>query len=66
MSEYQYVGFRAIDAPLTDEQLEFMESQSTRAELTRWSFDNTHHYGDFRGDALEMLQRRTPRAARNQ
>ena len=57
MSEFQYVGFRALDAPLTDAQLRYMESQSTRAEITRWSFDNTYHYGDFRGNAVEMLRR---------
>lgn len=57
MSEYQYIGFRAIDAPLTDKQLQYMRQQSTRAEITRWSFDNTYHYGDFRGDADEMLRR---------
>jgi len=35
MSEYQYVAFRAIDRPLTDKELEFAESQSSRAEITR-------------------------------
>ena len=57
MSEFQYVGFRAIDAPLDDDQLHYMESQSSRGEITRWSFDNTYHYGDFRGNAVEMLRR---------
>jgi urease accessory protein UreF len=57
MSEFQYVGFRAIDAPLTDDQLEYMQRQSSRAEITRWSFDNTYHYGDFHGNAAEMLRR---------
>lgn len=57
MSEFQYVGFRAVDAPLSDDQLGYMERQSSRAEITRWSFDNTYHYGDFRGNAVEMLQR---------
>lgn len=57
MSEFQYVGFRAIDAPLADDQLQYMESQSSRAEITRWSFDNTYHYGAFRGNDVEMLRR---------
>ncbi len=57
MSEYQYVAFRAIDRPLTDEELEYMEEQSTRAEITKWSFDNEYHFGDFGGDANEMLRR---------
>ncbi len=34
MSEFRYVGFRAIDGPLSDRQLEYMECQSTRAEIT--------------------------------
>jgi hypothetical protein len=57
MSEFQYVGFRAIDAPVSEHNLEFMEKQSSRAEITPWSFDNEYHYGDFRGDAPEMLRR---------
>ena len=57
MSEYQYVYFGAIDKPLDDEQLEFMRRQSTRAEVTRWQFTNEYHWGDFHGDADEMLRR---------
>ena len=57
MSEYQFVHFLAIDRPLDDEQLEFMRQQSTRAEVTRWQFTNEYHYGDFHGNAREMLRR---------
>src|ERR687885_14411 len=57
MSEFQYIGFRAADKPVRDEDLEFMRRQSSRAEITPWSFDNEYHYGDFRGDAAEMLRR---------
>ncbi|MBM4089338.1 MAG: hypothetical protein FJ276_07900 [Planctomycetes bacterium] len=57
MSEYQYVGFRAVDAPLSDDQLQYMEERSSRAEVTRWSFDIEYHYGDFRGNPVEMLRR---------
>ena len=57
MSEYQYVTFRAIDKPVDDKNLKYMEQQSSRAEITRWTFSNEYHYGDFRGDALEMLRR---------
>ena len=46
MSEYQYVGFRAIDGPVSEKTLEFMRRQSTRAEITPWSFDNEYHYGE--------------------
>jgi hypothetical protein len=57
MSEYQFVAFRAIDAPVSEKNLKYMEQQSTRAEITRWSFENEYHFGDFRGNALEMMRR---------
>ncbi|MCA9190162.1 MAG: hypothetical protein KDB03_00310 [Planctomycetales bacterium] len=57
MSEYQLVEFRAVDAPLNDAALEFMCAQSTRAEVNRWKFTNEYHYGDFRGNVLEMMRR---------
>jgi hypothetical protein len=57
MSEYQYIAFRAIDSPVSAKNLEYMRRQSSRAEVTPWSFDNEYHYGDFHGDALEMLRR---------
>jgi len=57
MSEYQYVAFRAIDYPVSEKNLDYMRRQSSRAEMTPWSFENEYHYGDFRGNALEMLRR---------
>jgi hypothetical protein len=57
MSEYQYVDFRAIDAPVSEKNLKFMRRQSSRAEITSWSFDNEYHFGDFHGNAEEMLRR---------
>lgn len=57
MSEYQYLAFRAVDHPLTDRALEFSRQQSTRAHITRWSFENEYHFGDFHGDADGMLRR---------
>ena len=57
MSEHQYIAFRAIDCPVSKEDLEYMRQQSSRAEITPWSFDNEYHYGDFRGNAVEMLHR---------
>ena len=57
MSEHQRIAFRAIDGPVTEENLEYMRRQSSRAEITSWSFDNEYHFGDFRGDAVEMLRR---------
>jgi hypothetical protein len=57
MSKFQYIGFRAIDRAVSADNLEFMNEQSSRAEITPWSFDNEYHYGDFRGDAHAMLRR---------
>jgi len=57
MSEYQYVAFRAIDGPVSEANLAYMQQQSSRAEITPWSFENEYHFGDFRGNPLEMLRR---------
>lgn len=57
MSEYQYIAFRAVDGPVSEQNLNYMRRQSTRAEITPWSFDNEYHFGGFRGDAREMLRR---------
>ncbi len=57
MSEYQYIAFRAIDGPVSEDGLAYMRRQSSRAEITPWSFDNEYQYGDFRGNAVEMLRR---------
>src|SRR5438874_1180233 len=57
MSEYQFVHFLAIDRPLDEKQLGYMGRQSSRAEISRWEFTNEYHWGDFRGDAAEMLRR---------
>ncbi len=57
MSEFQYIGFRAAEKPVSDKNLEYMRQQSSRAEITPWTFDNEYHYGDFSGDELHMLRR---------
>lgn len=57
MSEYQYLEFRAVDGPVSDKNLAFMQRQSSRAEITPWSFTNEYHYGDFHGDPADMLRR---------
>ena len=57
MSEFQTIHFAAIDKPLGDKQLAYMERQSSRAEVSRWRFDVEYHYSDFRGDAVEMMRR---------
>tara|TARA_R110002073_G_scaffold35970_12_gene104916 strand:- start:2908 stop:4056 length:1149 start_codon:yes stop_codon:yes gene_type:complete len=57
MSEYQWIEFRAIESPLDQEAIEFMHSQSSRAEIDQWRFANEYNFGDFHGDAPEMLRR---------
>ena len=57
MSEYQYVAFRAIDRAVSEKNLAYMRRQSSRAEITPRSFENEYHYGDFHGNAVEMLRR---------
>ncbi|MDB5347813.1 MAG: hypothetical protein JWP89_6190 [Schlesneria sp.] len=57
MSEYQYVHFIALDGPLNQKQLDYMATQSSRAAITKWQFTNEYNFGDFRGDAFEMLRR---------
>jgi len=56
MSELQIVRFQAIDRPLSDKQLDFMERQSSRAEFTKWEFKVEYHYSSFRGDVDGMLR----------
>lgn len=56
MSEYQYVVFQAVDAPLNNEQLEFAQQQSSRAEVSRWSLSVEYHYSCFRGDVDGLLR----------
>jgi len=57
MSEYQYIYFRAIDEPLSDKSLKYMRTQSTRAQITRRSFENEYNFGDFHGNFSEMMRR---------
>ena len=56
MSAYQFLAFRAVDRPQTDRDLAYARKQSSRAEITRWYFENEYHYGDFRGDANGLLR----------
>src|SRR5437660_4986946 len=57
MSEHQFVGFRAVDQPVSEKELAYMAKQSSRAGITEWSFENQYHFGDFRGNVLEMMRR---------
>lgn len=56
MSEYQIVKFRAVDRPLTDKQMQYMDQQSSRAEYNKWQFEVEYHYSSFRGNVDGMLR----------
>lgn len=57
MSEYQYYEFQAIDRPLSEEDMRWLRGLSTRAQITTTSFVNVYHWGDFRGDPIELMER---------
>ena len=57
MSEYQYYEFLALDKPLTERQRAELRGLSTRAEITANRFVNAYHWGDFRGDPRQMMER---------
>lgn len=57
MSEYQYIGFQAVDRSLTNAELAYARKQSTRADISPSSFTNHYHFGDFHGDVNGLLRR---------
>ncbi len=57
MSEYQYYDFRAIDRPLTKQEMAALRAISSRAEITPTSFVNTYEWGNFKGDPDAFMQR---------
>ncbi|MPZ00911.1 MAG: hypothetical protein GEU97_23665 [Actinophytocola sp.] len=57
MSEYQYYEFLAIDQPLDARAQDEVRSLSTRARITATSFVNEYHWGNFRGDPRQMVER---------
>lgn len=57
MSEYQYYEFQAIDRPLTNQQMAELRAITSRAKITPTSLTNVYHFGDFKGDPVELLMR---------
>jgi hypothetical protein len=55
MSEYQYYEFQAIDRPLTNQQMAELRAITSRARITPTSLTNVYHFGDFKGDPVELL-----------
>jgi len=56
MSEYQYYEFKAVDRPLTRDQIDELRALSSRADITSTSFQNTYNYGDFRGNPDDLME----------
>jgi hypothetical protein len=57
LSEYQYYEFLAVDRPLDERAQAEVRSLSTRARITATSFVNEYHWGDFRGNPSELMER---------
>ncbi len=57
MSEYQYYEFQAIDRSLTPAEMAELRRLSSRATITSRLFANEYHFGDFGGNAREMMAR---------
>lgn len=57
MSEYQYYEFRAIDRPLTKQEMTELRAISSRATITPTQFVNVYNYGDFRGKPAKLMEK---------
>lgn len=57
MSEFQYYEFLAIDRPLSAEEMAELRELSTRASITPVSFTNEYHWGNFRGNTDQLMER---------
>lgn len=57
MSEYQYYEFRAVDRPLTKQEMGALRAISTRAEITPTRFVNTYEWGNFKGNPDTLMKK---------
>lgn len=57
MSEYQYYEFLALDKPLSTSEQSYIQSLSSRVQLTSNQAIFTYSYGDFRGDPQQVLEK---------
>lgn len=57
MSEYQYYEFLAVDRPLSRDQMAELRQITSRATITPTKLVNVYHWGDFKGDPIELLVR---------
>ena len=57
MSEYQFYDFRALDRPLTRNEMAALRSISTRAAITATSFTNHYEWGDLKANPSKLLEK---------
>jgi hypothetical protein len=57
VSEYRYYDFRAIDRPLTRNEMAALRSISTRAAITTTSFSNHYEWGDLKANPSKLLKK---------
>lgn len=57
MSEYQYYEFQAVDRPLDERARAALRAITSRARITATSLVNVYHFGDFKGDADQLMDR---------
>lgn len=57
MSEYQSYEFQALDRPLRPDEQSYIHSLSSRVELNATRARFLYHYGDFRGNPEQVLDR---------
>jgi len=57
MSEYQYHEFCRLNSPLPAEARKEMATLSSRASIGTHSVSYVYNYGDFRGDAKQLLSK---------
>lgn len=55
MSEYQYYEFLAVDRPLTSQEQAVIQKLSSRVQLSSSRAVFVYNYGDFPGDAEQIL-----------
>jgi hypothetical protein len=57
VSEYQYYDFRALDRPLTRNEMAALRAISTRATITATSFTNHYEWGDLKANPSNLLEK---------
>jgi hypothetical protein len=56
VSEYQYFDFRALDRPVTRNEMATLRSISTRAAITATSFTNHYEWCDLKANPSKLLE----------